>query len=252
MGVVSNKVDIEFLKLHNDVGNLDNRVTTLEGEMSGVYASINQISTVELPKVYSSINEISTVELPKVYSSISAVSDLILEPVMGLEDRVEVLEASKTEYSTYTIDNSSKTLTNAEVLTDMHNHFKAVGANYKCCEVDYISITGYKSPFNTTILSTSIPFTLATSSSTAQSALSNIISPHFSSVILNNVPTIQTFGYMLASINLSSSTRRIMTYDTTTTVETGTTTSAQNVIDGDNTTEIITNITVRYKPMIKR
>ena len=95
MGVVSNKINIMELMKSGGGGDptIPGRVSALENEMTGVYASINQISTVELPKVYSSISEITTVELPKVYSSISAVSNLILEPVTGLEDRVEVLES---------------------------------------------------------------------------------------------------------------------------------------------------------------
>lgn len=115
MGVVSNKVDIELLKIHNDVGSLDARVTAIED--------------VDLPKVYSSISEITDVELPKVYSSISAVSDLILEPVTGLEDRVENIE-SYTDYNIITIDNMSGTKTNAEVFAELNAALAAIAENH--------------------------------------------------------------------------------------------------------------------------
>ena len=131
MGVVSNKINIMELQKSGGGGDptIPGRVSALENEMTGVYASINQISTVELPKVYSSINEISTVELPKVYSSISAVSDLILTPVTGLNDRVEVLE-DYTEYEQIYIDNTSATKTNAEVFTELHTALSALAAHH--------------------------------------------------------------------------------------------------------------------------
>ena len=255
MGVVSNKINIMELQKSSGGGDptIPGRVSALENEMTGVYASINQISTVELPKVYSSINEISTVELPKVYSSISAVSDLILKPVTGLEDRVEALETSNTEYESYSIDNSNKTKTNAEVLTDMYNHFKTIGANYRYCEVDYIDISGNIGNINTTIFNTTVPFMLGVSSYTVKNTgLSNPISPHMTTAIVGGIFTVQTFGYMMASIDLGSSTKSIVTYDTITQTNSGTTTNTQNVIDENNTTEIIKSITVRYKPMVKR
>ena len=113
MGVVSNKVDIELLKIHNDVGSLDARVTAIED--------------VDLPKVYSSISEITDVELPKVYSSISAVSDLILEPVTGLEDRVEAIETgSEIHLLTVTADGIK---TYSDLLLELKSGIKAVYDN---------------------------------------------------------------------------------------------------------------------------
>ena len=92
MGVVSNKINIMELMKSGGGGDptIPGRVSTLENEMTGVYASINQISTVELPKVYSSINEISTVELPKVYSSINANTQAILTGSVNMADKVKM------------------------------------------------------------------------------------------------------------------------------------------------------------------
>lgn len=111
MGVVSNKINIMELMKSGGGGDptIPGRVSALENEMTGVYASINQISTVELPKVY---------------SSISAVSNLILEPVTGLEDRVEVLE-NGTEIHLLTVT-SDGIKTYGDLLLELKNGIKSV------------------------------------------------------------------------------------------------------------------------------
>lgn len=110
MGVVSNKINIMELQKSGGGGGdptIPGRVSALENEMSGVYASINQISTVELPKVY---------------SSISAVSALILDPVTGLEGRVEVLEQGKSKVTA----EADGTKTYSDLINELKTKMSAV------------------------------------------------------------------------------------------------------------------------------